>query len=74
MIYHKIAGSSRCCPEQSYLALILTNISEPSFEERSPDRINFVLCAVLINSYGKKVLRSAMLRPVLRFSGTQPQR
>jgi len=42
MIYHKIAGSSRCCPEQSYFALILTNISEPSFEKRSPDHINFV--------------------------------
>jgi hypothetical protein len=54
MIYHKIAGSSRFCPERSYFSLILTNIIEPSFEERSPDHINFVFCAVLINSYGKK--------------------
>jgi hypothetical protein len=54
MIYHEIAGNSLYCPEQSYFALILTNISEPSFEKRSPDHINFVLCAVLINSYEKK--------------------
>lgn len=36
VIYHNTAGSSHCCPEQSYFALILTNVNEQSFEKRLP--------------------------------------